>query len=169
MRPAGHERREQAVLSLTRDRFAFLKPGELVDGDLKLVLASTTAPDPVRGWVPAYHFEMRHAETGEVLGGISLRISNNDHIRLYAGHIGYGVVPQHRGHHYAARSCRLLFDLARAHGLTSIWITCNPDNYASRRTCELVGGVLVETVNVPKSDPVYGPGEERKCRYRVDL
>ncbi len=154
---------------LVHDRFAFLDPGRLVDDDLELVLVSTTAADPVRGWVPAYNFEMRHVDTGAFLGSISLRIGNNDHIRLYAGHIGYSVVPHHRGHHYAARSCMLLYPLARAHGLCHIWITCNPDNWASRRTCELAGGVYVETVNVPPSDGVYGPGEERKCRYRVDL
>lgn len=151
------------------ERFAFLTPGRLVDGELELVLGSTTAGDPVRGWAPAYHFDMRHRRTGALLGGISLRIGHSDHIRLYAGHIGYGVRPEHRGHHYAARSSRLLFDLARAHGLSELWITCNPDNEASRRTCELLGGVLVETVDVPPTDSVYEPGGERKCRYRVEL
>ena len=151
------------------ERFAFLNPGRLVDGDLELVLVATTPRDAVRGLVPAYHFDMRHRTSSELLGGISLRIGNNDHICLYAGHIGYGVRPEHRGQHYAARSVKLLFDLARAHGIDRLWITCNPDNEASRRTCELAGGVFVEIVDVPPSDSVYEPGEERKCRYRFDL
>ena len=37
---------------------------------------------------------------------------------------------------------RLLLPLARRHGLQTVWITCNPDNWASRRTCELAGAEL---------------------------
>lgn len=157
------------MLHLMRDRFTWQDPGVLVDDDLRLVLSLRCEADPVRGWCPSYDFGMRHTITGQFLGGITLRVGQSDHLRLYAGHIGYGVSPEHRGHRYAARSCRLLLPLARLHGFSHLWITCNPDNYASRRTCELVGAVYVDTVDVPPSDSVYGPGEEVKCRYRLDL
>jgi tagatose 1,6-diphosphate aldolase len=157
------------LLHLIKDRFVWQDPGALIDGDLELVLMVRSEPDLLRGWAPAYHFDMRHAETGQLLGGISFRVGRSEHLRLYAGHLGYGVSPQYRGHRYAARSCRLLLPLARAHGFTHLWITCNPDNYASRRTCELAGAAYVDTVDVPKTDSVYGPGEEVKCRYRLDL
>jgi tagatose 1,6-diphosphate aldolase len=39
--------------------------------------------------------------------------------------------------------------LAVRHGLSELWITCNPDNIASRRTCEAAGAELVEVVDLP--------------------
>jgi len=44
-----------------------------------------------------------------------------------SGDDGYGVNPEHHGHHYAARACRLLLLLARRHGFQTLWITRNPD------------------------------------------
>jgi tagatose 1,6-diphosphate aldolase len=102
------------------------------------------------------------------MGHINLRIGNSEKI-FYGGHIGYGVNEKFRGQHYAARSCRLLFPLAKHHGLTTIWITCNPDNMASRRTCELAGGKFVDIVDLPKGNDQYLRGDRQKCRYRFDL
>jgi tagatose 1,6-diphosphate aldolase len=137
----------------------------LVDGDLELHLIDRTLVQPSRA--PAYRFEMRVA--GERAGTATLRIAGGDYFERYAGQIGYGVDIAHRGHHYAARTCKLLFDLARRHGLSTLWITCNPENVASRRTCELVGGELVEIVDVPPTIDLYREGDRQKCRYRVRL
>jgi predicted acetyltransferase len=124
--------------------------------------------DPIRGTVPAYHFWMRVHERS-IAGGIGLRIGSPRDIEMYYGHIGYHVYPPHRGHRYAERACRLLFPLALHHGLHTLWITCNPDNWASRRTCERLGAELVEIVDVPTSNPLYHRGERQKCRYRVTI
>jgi len=53
--------------------------------------------------------------------------------------------------------------------MTEFWITCNPDNAASRRTCELAGAVLVEIVDLPEDIDMYQEGERQKCRYRLEL
>ena len=50
-----------------------------------------------------------------------------------------------------------------------LWITCNPDNFASRCTCERLGCKLVEIVRVPPGHTLYQRGEFEKCRYRLDL
>ena len=60
----------------------------------------------------------------------------------YFGHIGYHVDPPWRGHHYAARACALLAPLIAVAGKSSVVITADPDNFASRRTCERLGCVL---------------------------
>jgi predicted acetyltransferase len=147
----------------------FFYPGELIDDDLELVLAHKSPADETRNLVPAYIFDMRHVPSGERIGGISLRVGNTKHITHYAGHLGYGVNEAYRGHHYAARSCRLLLPLAKRHGINPVWITCNPDNWASRRTCELAGAVLAEIVDLPEHTDLYRNGERQKCRYRIDL
>jgi tagatose 1,6-diphosphate aldolase len=105
----------------------------------------------------------------EIAGGISLRVGNNPDLEMYGGHIGYNVYPPVRGNHYAERACRLLLPLARAHGLRRIWITCNPDNFASRRTCERLGCRFAEIVPVPPEHPLYQRGDIEKCRYWLDL
>jgi tagatose 1,6-diphosphate aldolase len=88
---------------------------------------------------------------------------------MYGGHFAYGVEPAHRGHHYAERGVRLLLPFARRHGLKSIYITCNPDNWPSRRTCERLGATLVEIVPLPPDNDQYIDGEREKCRYRIEL
>ena len=154
-----------------------------------------TAPDAPRGVAPGYTFWMRirgydvsipsadesisfdpvrapiaaPPPAGTIAGSISLRIGHNPNLDFYLGHIGYHVLPPARGHHYAERACRLLLPLARAHEHKTMWITCNPENAASRRTCERLGAKLIETVPVPRDNPLYSQGDREKCRYRLEL
>ena len=93
-------------------------------------------------WVPGT-FLLADVD-GAVVGRVSVRHELNDWLASEGGHIGYGVLPQHRGHRYAARSVRMLLPLARELHLNPLWITCDPDNIASRRTMELAGAELVE-------------------------
>ena len=132
--------------------------------------------DPERGLAPQYNFWMIVRDRGllwrpspRVAGGVSLRVGAGYDVETYYGHVGYHVYPPFRGRHLAERACRLLLPLCRAHGLTTLWITCNPDNYASRRTCERLGMRLVDVVVVPPSHPLHVRGERHKCRYALDL
>ncbi len=119
---------------------------------------------------PSYHFWMRLTDASplRIAGSISLRIGNDADLR-YAGHIGYNVYPPVRGRHLAERAARLLLPLARRHNLKAVWITCNPENIASRKTAQRLGATLVETVPVPPGHELYIRGEREKCRFRIDL
>jgi tagatose 1,6-diphosphate aldolase len=150
---------------LTMD--APVNPGELTDGELRLVL-DRFAMHPAHK-VPTYYFQMVHVETGKQLGHANLRIRSTPHVERYAGHVGYLVEPEHRGHKYAARSVRLLIPLALRLGLNPLWMTCDPDNFASRRTMELVGARFIEVVDVPKDCAMYDEEQPSKCRYRLNL
>ena len=147
----------------------FLDPGHLVDDDLALCLTARYTGDPTINFVPSYRFSMTLVATGERCGQIELRIGNTYPIVKYGGHVGYEVSEEHRGNRYAARSCSLLLPLARSHGLNPLWITCNPDNLPSRRTCEIIGARLVEIVDLPRETDLYREGDRQKCRYRLDL
>ena len=149
--------------------FRFFQPGKLIDSDLELVLTEQYPGDPSKQRVPAYKFSMKKVGRNKEIGKIDLRVSNNEHVVMYAGHIGYRVYPKYRSNRYAARACKLLFPLARVHGLNPLWITCNPDNFPSRRTCEILGAELVEIIDLPKYTDMYKSGERQKCRYRLEV
>lgn len=149
--------------------FPFANPGRLVDGELTLQLRERREAVPAKGYVPEYRFGMVHTVRGDELGHIELRVGHTFDLVQYSGHLAYGVGQAHRGHRYAARGCRLLLPLARHHGLSELWITCNPDNVASKRTCELLGATLIEIVDLPAYLDMYREGERQKCRYRVEL
>lgn len=104
-----------------------------------------------------------------IAGGIRLRVGDVHDVVQYYGHVGYNVFPVARGNHLAERACRLLMPLARQHGMTHWWITCNPDNKPSRRTCERLGAEMVEIVDLPMNNPMYIRGERQKCRYLLML
>jgi predicted acetyltransferase len=137
----------------------------LHDDDLTLELA-TFQPHPTH-IVPTYYFRMIHRDSKEELGRINLRVASSPHIELYAGHIGYGVHPGSRGHRYATRATRLLIPLARELQLNLLWIITDPDNIASRRSCELAGAEFVEIVDVPATCIIHRDGHPKKCRYRL--
>ena len=151
------------------DDFKFLDPGELVDGDLQLVLAEKDCIPTRHHGVPFYRFEMRRAGDEVLMGGMALRIGHPETVLRYAGHLGFSVQPEYRGHRYAARSVRLLLPFARRHGLQFVWIGCAHDNAASRRTCELAGATYYETVPVPDDTDLYQQGIRFLCRYYIDL
>lgn len=147
--------------------FKFLSPGMLVDRDLELVLVATTPADPAKGYVPGYEFEMRRPGRTQAMGAIRLRIGSARKLR-FPGHIGYEVKNRFRGHRYAARSCQLLLPLAIAHGLGAVWLTVDPKNIPSQRTCEIIGAKYVETVRIPKDHEMYANGVRYRRRYRLD-
>jgi tagatose 1,6-diphosphate aldolase len=145
----------------------FIDPGKLLDGGLSLVLDQFMLADPIREHAPVYHFNMVNVDSGLVMGAINLRIGVSDRLVRYRGQIGYSVKPEFRGGHLAARSLGLLVPLAAQHQLNPLWITFDPDNIASRRTCEIAGAELVEIIDVPEDEEMYQRGIRQKCRYRL--
>lgn len=146
----------------------FLDPGELADGEVSLQVEELHAANPAFGIVPSYAFAIRRRRGDVRVGSISLRLSDADRFLLYYGQIGYGVDAQHRGHGYASRAVRLLVPFARRHRFPELWITCGPENTASRRTCENAGFTFVEIVPVPLAYQGAGITGER-CRYHLSL
>jgi tagatose 1,6-diphosphate aldolase len=143
------------------------EPPALRDGELVLQFLRCDE-HPVHK-VLTYYFRMIHSTTREELGGINLRCGSTPHLERYAGHIGFAVHAAHRGHRYAARSVVLLIPVAKQLKFTGLWITCDPDNVASRRTLARAGAQLVEIVEVPEDCIIRKTGHPQKCRYYIDL
>lgn len=143
--------------------FTFLNTDDLRDEVIQLRLREAAPADPVKGYVPAYRFDICLLD-GEKVGVCDLRVGHTMGL-FFGGNIGYGVEEAHRGHHYAARACRLLFQLAARHGMEYVYITCNPENTASSRTCQLAGCALVCTVPLPEDNDIYQRGERAVMVY----
>jgi predicted acetyltransferase len=133
---------------------------------MRLVVKELYPGNPAAGWVPAYRFAI--TVSGQEAGAIELRLGTSDFIQQFAGHVAYGVEPSYRGNRLAARALRLILPLAGRHGFTSIWATVDPDNWASRRSCELAGATMVEIVDLPKDCDMYREGDRQRCRYRLE-
>ena len=79
---------------------------------------------------------------GEIVGRSSVRFRLNDWLAAYGGHIGYAVLPPHRGRGVATEILRQSLVVARAGGVDRCLLTCADANLASARVIESCGGVL---------------------------
>lgn len=136
----------------------------LAFGDVTLQLAKVVAGEASRGIVPFYHFNVLLAD-GTRVGHLNFRVGDTDHVRIAAGHIGFEILEEHRGHGYAAQASRAVAPFIRQFYET-VTITCDPDNHASARTIERLGAAFVDEVAVPPGDPHFQRGSRRKRRYR---
>jgi predicted acetyltransferase len=148
--------------------FEFIDVAIPPDGELRLKLAQCS-PAEANSWhVPAYLFHMV-TDAEPYVGRIRLRVGWNEEIIRYAGHVGYAVEPAFRGRHFAERACRMILPLARRHGMHDLWITCQPDNLASRRTLERLGAENMGVFDVPEAYPMDAGAERKKMCFRLSL
>jgi tagatose 1,6-diphosphate aldolase len=145
--------------------FKFLDLDHLTDGVIDLLIEEKQPASPSRDYFPAYYYNITLHNSKEIVGGIRLRVGPATSLLAPEGHIGYGIEPRYRGHHLAARACQLVGRVARAHGMDRLLITCDPENIASRKTCERIGARLVGIVDVPADHELYRKGARRVCRY----
>ncbi|GAE29385.1 GNAT family N-acetyltransferase [Alkalihalobacillus hemicellulosilyticus] len=145
-------------------KFIFLDFDVIKGEEIDLHLIKTVPGNKDKNWVPAYHFNITLSDSFKPIGNIDIRIGYNDNL-YYGGHIGYSVHEANRGNHYAAKAVLLLREVAYAHEMEKLFITCNPDNIASRKTCEYVGANLLKIVDVPEDNDMYQRGEKEKCIY----
>tara|TARA_R110002124_G_scaffold52996_1_gene152083 strand:- start:1454 stop:1909 length:456 start_codon:yes stop_codon:yes gene_type:complete len=142
-------------------------PPEALSGEGVVIrLAGHLEPQPpVNAPILSYLIEV----AGQTIGEIRIRLGDSEDLTRHFGQIGYEIYPAFRGRGHVTAACRLALNLMRNLGYDAVWITCNPENLASRRVCEKLGAQLVETINIPVDHVMYEHGILQKCRYRVVL
>lgn len=140
----------------------------LTDGEIDLKIEAKTPADEEKGYVPAYKYKITIHNSNDSIGNIDIRIGYNENI-YYGGHIGYSIEKPYRGNNYASKACKIIKQVAIAHGMDRLIITCNPDNFPSRRTCEKTGLKLKEIVDLPPYNELYQDGARQECIYEWDL
>ncbi|MBA2282829.1 MAG: GNAT family N-acetyltransferase [Actinomycetota bacterium] len=83
---------------------------------------------------------------GTIVGRSSIRHELNDFLAHEGGHIGYGVLVEHRRRGYATEILRQSLVIARAVGVERALVTCDDDNAGSAAVIERCGGGLQDVV-----------------------
>jgi tagatose 1,6-diphosphate aldolase len=103
---------------------------------------------------------MINTDSRQEMGEINLRAGFTENIEQY------------RGQHFAGRSCLLLRLFLNFLGLKVVWLTCNTDNIASKKTLEQIESTFVGTTEIGEHSPYvefYPPKARIKLRYKWDL
>ncbi len=148
--------------------FKFNKFENLRNDELSLIIKKTTPENQQKGYVPAYLFSIIEHRSNKEVGFIDIRIGYNKGL-YYGGHIGYTVYEEHRGNNYALKACRIIKHVAKHHDMEKLYVTCSPNNIASRRTCEKLGLKLLEIADLPKDNDMYLEGHRQKCIFLWEL
>ena len=142
---------------------------KLSDSEIYLELYQSSDGD---GDNPAsYRFCIKTHGNNDIVGICSFRVGDttNRHIK-YGGNIGYDIDEPYRGNKYSLKACKLLLNLAKSHRMKSVYITCDPENTASRRICELLGARFVTILDLPEDDYNYiNNGTKQHCIYEIKL
>ena len=137
---------------------------EYSDGVIDLIPIHIDPPDPELQFGHEQIWRITEHNSRREIGQISYRDGESRCV-FYYGHIGYHIDPPWRGNHYAARACQLLKTEICMSGKSSVVITCDPENEASRKTCERLGCMLEGIVSVPEDLQKKYEINNRKCRY----
>ena len=116
--------------------------------------------------LPFYYYDIYVDET--VVGKISIRIGNNYH-SYYNGHIGYEIDKEYRGSNYAYKASKLVLQVAKAHNMSELILTCDESNIASYKTIEKLGAELIEIVKPPEDYFAYRENMEKQRIYKLCL
>lgn len=137
--------------------------------EVSLRISSIQGADEMKGFVPKYTFDIVRNSDGSAVGSIDLRLGYVRNL-YFGGNIGYSVTEEFRGNGYAGKACKLVFEIARAHRMPYVIITCREDNIPSRKTLERLNGTLLETRLPASYSGLYRAGEQTPhCIFQFDL
>jgi len=153
LRDQDHDAALAAHAALALDHFGFLlgyTQDEPWDGYVQRLEEQRRGLNVPPKWVPNTFLV---AVVGpELVGRVSIRHQLNEYLASYGGHIGYGVVPEHRRRGYATEILRQALVIARSVEVDRVLITCDDDNIASAAVIERCGGIFDSLVDLP-DDP----------------
>ena len=92
--------------------------------------------------VPAETFFLVRVSDNRIVGIISVRLELNDHLRKYAGHIGFGIRPTERKKGYNRINLFLALLECQKRNIDKVMLTCDKQNIASSKTMIGLGGVF---------------------------
>lgn len=122
--------------------------------------------DLPNGWDPYYIYLIMVDEVE--IGRITLRTNYSD-LTYYTGHIGYEIYEPFRRNGYGFKALKMIQSKIEEIGYDFVWLSCNPNNIASKKIIQQVAQFIEEVV-VPEEFMIYlNEDEKRKEVYKWTL
>ena len=105
----------------------------------------------------------------QYVGYIDLRLYF-DKSFFYWGNVGYEIFKKYQGNKYSYYACILVFKYAKnVYNIDELYITCNPENKASKYILKMLKGEYLGVFDVPINHELYEKGERKKCVYKYTM
>ncbi len=115
--------------------------------------------------VPTVVYDVYDQAIDKIVGRIEYRHETGRDLTYY-GNVGYLIYQKYRGQGYAYRACLALLEMLDS-SIETVYITCNPDNIASKKTIEKLGASYIGLVDVAVDHELYKYGETQKEVYLI--
>ncbi len=162
---------EELKLSLNtfKNTYAKLEPHVLIDGipgssmlmefdDIsdwllfqKKLKSADTTPD---GYVPSITYLYTNTITTKIIGIINIRLTLNEYLNDFGGHIGYAIHPNERNQGHGAEMLFKIIKQSKQLGLNRVLLTCKHNNIGSKNIILKHGGQLENTVINNKNEMI---------------
>lgn len=134
----------------------------LTDGEITLKISGKYFGD--EEMLPFYYYDIFLKD--RFIGRISMRIGSNFN-SYYNGNIGYEIEENFRGNNFSLKACKLVLQVAKAHGMKEIFLACDENNIPSYKTIEKLGGELIEITKPPKTYFAYRENMKKQRIYKL--
>lgn len=94
--------------------------------------------------VPARTYFLVRKSDNRIVGMINIRLSLNEHLKKYGGHIGYSIRPTERGKGYNKINLYLGLKVCQEYRIDKVLMDADKDNPASWKTMEALGGINIK-------------------------
>lgn len=131
---------------------------------MSLILNKVLFPDDIFD-VPTVVYDVYDQAIDKIVGRIEYRHETGRDLTYY-GNVGYLIYQKYRGQGYAYRACLALLEILDS-SIETVYITCNPDNIASKKTIEKLGASYIGLVDVAVDHELYKYGETQKEVYLI--
>ena len=99
--------------------------------------------EPNEERVPARTFFLVRKNDNRIVGMINIRLTLNERLKKFGGHIGFGIRPTERGKGYNKINLYLGLKVCDQCGIKTVFMDADIDNPASWKTMEALGGERV--------------------------
>ena len=100
--------------------------------------------EPNEEKVPSRTYFLIRENDNKIIGMINIRLTLNERLSKFGGHIGYGIRPTERGKGYNKINLYLGLKVCDEYGIDKVFLDADLNNEASWKTMEALGGIRVK-------------------------
>lgn len=93
--------------------------------------------------VPAETYFLVRENDSKIVGMINIRLTLNENLKKFGGHIGYSIRPTERKKGYNKVNLYLGLLCCKEHGISEVLMDCDKSNLGSAKTMQALGGKLI--------------------------